>query len=458
MKGSPVPKSKNVDMTTGPLWNKILIYFIPLLFTTIIQRAFNAMDVAIIGRFAGETELAAVGCSGSLSAVMTNLVAGLSMGTTVIVGQLVGSRKEKTAKKAIHNSVLLGFTGGVVIAVLGVIFTRPMLVLTSTPKELLPLSSIYLSFVFIDKPFSLTAAFASSAVRSKGDSKSPLLCTTITSITKLSLNIILVAVFKMGIYGVSIATLTASIVNCTAIIICMMKDTSEYRFSFAEIVYDKYILSRIIVLGIPSAIQTVLLPFSNIIIQSCYNSLGTTAIAAAAAANSWEGMAFCVTAAFTSTAIAFVSQNYGAKKLDRCKKTIYITITFSTLFTYIIDVLILVFKDYTIGMISDDPQVISLVAERLFYTFSGHFFLIVADQLTSALRGFGKTVHASIIYVCGVCGLRIVWMATVFNHFKTYTSIVTVYPVTFLVTASVMTIVYIHTYRRLPINNVANKE
>lgn len=457
MKGSPAPKSKNVDMTTGPLWNKILIYFMPLLFTTIIQRAFNAMDVAVIGRFAGEMELAAVGCSASLSSVMTNLVAGLATGTTVIVGQLVGSRKEKTAKKAIHNSVLLGFLGGVVIAVLGVIFTRPMLIATSTPEDVLPLATIYLTMIFIDKPFSLTAAFASAAVRSKGDSKSPLICAIVTSITKLSLNIILVAIFKLGIYGVSAATLAASVVNCVTIIICMMKDKSEYRFSFTDMKYDKYILSRIIALGIPSAIQSVLLPFSNIIVQSSYNSLGTTVVAAAAAGSSWESMAFCVTAAFTSTAIAFVSQNYGAKKLERCKKTIYITIAFSTIFTYILDVLILVFKDYTIGMITDDPMVISLAAERLFYTFSGHFFLIVSDQLTSALRGFGKTLHASVIYVCGVCGLRIIWIATVFNHFKTYTSIVSVYPITFIATALVMTIVYIRTYRRLPIHNVSQK-
>ena len=448
-----VTKTKNVNMTEGPLWNKIMIYFIPLLFTTVMQRILHSMDVAIIGRFSGEADLAAVGATGSISSLLTNLVTGLSIGSVVLVGQLIGSNKDKTAKKAIHNSIIIGFAGGVIIALLGVIFSRKLLILTSTPAEILDKATLYLVIIFLDKPFNLTAAFASCVARSKGDSKSPLYCSLLGSLSNLFLNIIFVAVFHWGVFGVAIATFISQVLTCVSILYMLSKDKSVYKFSFRELKPDKYIISRIISIGIPSAIYSITSPISGMFVQSSYNSLGTKIMAAHAMGTTWESIAFCVTAAFTQTTIAFVSQNYGAKKLDRCKKTLYITIGMSTLFTYLLDILIIVFKEYTIGFMSDDPVIIKLAVERLCFVFAGHFFLIVVDQLTSALRGFGNTLAPSIISTVGICGLRILWVLTIFNHYKTYTSMITVYPITFLITAIAMTIAYIYTYRRLPIHD-----
>ncbi|MBE7019838.1 MAG: MATE family efflux transporter [Ruminococcaceae bacterium] len=448
-----VTKNKNVNMTEGPLWNKILIYFMPLLLTTILQRILHSMDVAVIGRFSSEADLAAVSASGSVSSLLSGLVSGLSVGSVVVVGQLIGSKKVKTAKKAIHNSILIGFAGGLIIALLGVIFTQPLLKMTYTPNEIMDKASLYLIITFLAKPFLLSAAFASAVARSKGDSKSPLLCSSLTAVTNLILNIIFVAYFKWGVFGVAIATFTAHFVNCVSILICLGKNNDEYRFTFRELKPDKYIIYRIVAIGIPTAIQSILTPLSNVFLQSSYNRLGTEAMAANAIGSTCESISFCVTAAFTLTTIAFVSQNYGAKKLDRCRKTLYITIGFSTLFTYLIDLVILIFKDYTIGFMTDNQTVLEMAFERLLYVYSAHFFLIVIDQLTSAIRGFGKTALSSVISIIGICGLRIVWSLTVFQHYKTYTSLITVYPITFIGTALAMTVAYIYTYRRLPVRN-----
>lgn len=452
-----VTKNKNVNMTEGPLWNKILIYFMPLLLTTILQRILHSMDVAVIGRFSSEADLAAVSASGSVSNLLSGLVSGLSVGSVVVVGQLIGSKKDKTAKKAIHNSIFIGFAGGLIIALLGVIFTQPLLKMTYTPNEIMDKASLYLIITFLAKPFLLSAAFASAVARSKGDSKSPLLCSSLTAVTNLILNIIFVAYFKWGVFGVATATFTAHFLNCVSILICLGKNNDEYRFTFRELKPDKYIIYRIVAIGIPTAIQSILTPLSNVFLQSAYNRLGTEAMAANAIGSTCEAISFCVTAAFTLTTIAFVSQNYGAKKLDRCRKTLYITIGFSTLFTYLIDLVILIFKDYTIGFMTDNQTVLEMAFERLLYVYSAHFFLIVIDQLTSAVRGFGKTALSSVISIIGICGLRIVWSLTVFQHYKTYTSLITVYPITFIGTAVAMTVAYIYTYRRLPVRNESDK-
>ena len=193
-------------------------------------------------------------------------------------------------------------------------------------------------------------------------------------------------------------------------------------------------------------------PLSNTFIQSAYNRLGTEAMAANAIGSTCESLAFCITAAFTATTIAFVSQNYGAKKLDRCKKTLIITILFSTVFTYLLDALILIFRHYVIGFMTDNPTVLAYATERLIYVYAAHFPLIVIDQLTSTLRGFGKTMVSSVIYMIGLCGLRILWVVTVFNYFKTYTSLIVVYPITFIITAAAMTIAYFYIYREIKKN------
>ena len=446
---SVASKSKNIDMTTGPLWNKILIYFFPLLLSTLVSRMFNAMDVAIISRFASTNELAATSAAGPIAGIIINLVAGLGIGVGVLMGQLIGAGDKQMARKVMHSAIFVGISGGLIISFIGIAFSKYFLKLTSTPAEIIDLSYLYLVITSLSKPFSVTATIGLAICQNMGDSKTSLITSAISAITNLVLNILFVVIFKWGVAGVAIATVVAQTIECILVLYRLTHNSDEYKLSIKEIKPNKEIISKIIKIGLPTSMQSMFNPLASAILISSYNMLGTTYLAAHSVSSTLESISFCVTVAFTGTAASFISQNYGAKKLDRCKKTLFITIGFSTVFTYLIDFIILAFKNNTIGFINTDPVIINLAAKRFMMITIGHFFLIVSDQLTSALRGFGKTLYPSVIYIVTFAGARILWVLVVFSIFKTYNSIIMVYPITFFLTALSMFIAYVINYKKI---------
>ena len=446
---SAASKNRNINMTTGPLSQKILAYFFPLLISTLIARMFNVMDVTVISRFASTNELAATSAAGPIASAITALVSGLGIGVGVLVGQLIGAGDKKLARKAMHNALFIGVIGGAIISFVGIAFSKYFLKLTSTPAEIIDLSYLYVAITFLSKPFSVSGTIGIAICQNMGDSKTSLITSTLGAITNLTLNILFVAVFKWGVAGVAIATAISEATICILVLYRLSHNSDEYKLSIKEIKPDKQIIANIIKIGLPTSVQTMFNPLSAAILISSYNMLGTTYIAAHSISSTLESISFCVTVAFTGTAASFISQNYGAKNLDRCKKTLFITIVFSTIATYLIDFIILAFKNHTIGLMNTDPVIIDLSAKRFIFITIGHFFLICADQLTSALRGFGKTLYPSVIYILATGGMRIFWALVIFPLFKTYDSIIIVYPITFFLTALAMFITYVINYRKI---------
>lgn len=441
---------KNVDATTGPLWNKILAFFIPMLISTLITRLFHIMDVAVIGIFEGENELAAVGGGpGSVRGLTMSLISGLSIGVNILVSQLVGGKKLKTASKAIHTALFLSVTSGIVLMVFGIFISRPALSMLNTPPEVLDLAVLYLRLLFVGTPFLLTFSFGNVICRSKGDTLTPVVASIVSGAANMILNIIFVAIFKWGVAGVGIATIIANIVNASMILYALTKDEDELKLKLSELKPDKYILSKIMKLGSSSALYDLIAPISDLSIVWAFGVLGTTALASNSVASSMETLSFCVTGAFRVTAISFIGLNFGAKKMKRCRKALFLNILYSMIITYILDILIIVFRKYTFSFFSSDPAVIDLATKRLIYVFSGHFALILVDLLTSALRGYGYSVVPSIISILGICALRIVWIFTVFANNPTADTLFILYPLSFLAAAAAMVIYYIKISRKI---------
>lgn len=437
-------KNNNIDMTTGPLTKKILAFFMPLLFTNIIARLFHSVDVAVLGIFGGTNDLAAVGGgAGQINSFVLDFISGFAIGVNILISQLMGAQKYKTVSKAIHNTMFFALYGGIIMSFFGFFIATPALKILGTPEEILAPASLYLKINFIADPFNLISGLGSTILRAKGDSKTPMFASCLTSALKIVLNFIFVGVFKLGIVGTALVTLISFIINSGIVFYALIKDPNEeLRFFFSKMKPDKFIIGRIITLGFPSAAYGLVLPFSNLSMSWTFNVLGPEVMAAASIASTFETIAFCVTASFTATLVTFIAQNYGAGKLERCKKTLYIALFYSVIFTYLLDFIIIFFNKYTLGMMTQDTAVINYATKRLIYVYGGHFLLIAIDLFGSALRGYGYTFLPSMSSMIGICGFRILWVFTIFANSKTYDSLLPVYPISFFITALINIIYY----------------
>ena len=277
-----------MDMTHGPMWKNILLLAIPLALTTLVQQFFHSVDMAVVGRFCGYFELAAVGSNGSIISLLVNLFIGFSAGSNVVIAQLIGGKRMKTARKAVHVSLYIALLSGLLVMILGIILSPFMLKLISSPPEVIGLATIYLRIYFIGIPPLMIYNFASAILRSRGETTKPFFCLTMGGAINVVLNLLFVIVFKWSVAGVAIATSLSNLVSCILILRILMKDKGPLRVTLKEFKFDKYIFSRIFKMGLPMSIQSCLFPMANMVVQSAINSLGTTVMAGCAAASSIE--------------------------------------------------------------------------------------------------------------------------------------------------------------------------
>ena len=449
MSDTAVRKSKDMDMTSGPLWNKILLFAIPLALTTLMQQLFHSMDMAVIGRFEGQNELAAVGSNNAIINFLVNMFMGFSAGSNVVIAQLLGGSKIKLAKKAICTSLGIAVISGVCVMILGVIFSPFLLKLISTPYEIINLSILYLRIYFIGIPFLMIYNFAAAILRSRGETTKPFFCLVAGGIVNIILNLVFVAVFKLSVAGVAIATSVANLISCILILMVLVKDKGPLGISLKEISIDKFILSKIFKIGLPMSIQSCLFPVSNMVVQSSVNSLGATVVAGNAAASTIESYSYSIMGGFSQATVSFVSQNFGAKNIKRCRKSYRECVLLGILVIGIFNLLMYLGMDTVVSLFTDEPLVASVTKERLSFMYIIFLTAFIMDTATYALRGMGYSVIPTITSVVGVCAFRILWLTTVFKMLKTYKSILIVYPISWCLVAIVLIICYIVIIKRL---------
>ena len=313
-------KNYTIDMCTGPILPKLLKLVLPLMLSSILQLLFNAADIIVVGNFAGENSLAAVGSTSSLVNLMTNLFLGLSTGANVLCAHFMGAKDDKNLSKTVHTSISLAIISGIFLTLVGVLFADDLLYLMNTPDEVRELSALYLRLYFCGMIAMLVYNFGSSILRSKGDTKRPLYFLTLAGVINVVLNLIFVICFHMDVAGVAIATVASQVVSAVLVVICLMREKDAYRFSFKKLMPDKKIVAKILRVGIPAGFQGVVFSLSNVVLQSSINGFGPVVMAGSAASASIEGFVWVAMNAFSQGALTFTSQNVGAKKYERVFK------------------------------------------------------------------------------------------------------------------------------------------
>lgn len=424
-------KPQHLDMLNGPIWNKLPRYALPVAATGILGQLFNAADIAVVGNFTGDMRTAAVAAVGANSPViglLLNLFIGIALGANVVIANAIGRGDRETVHRAVHTSIVTALIGGVIVAVFGQFIAAGLMGLLNVPEDVYPLALAYLRIYLLGMPVILLYNFEAAIFRSVGDTKVPLIALTVSGVLNVILNLFFVIVLKMNVNGVAIATVLSNAVS-SVLLLRRLLHGDLVRVELKQLRIDPAIFRKIMRIGLPAGIQSAIFSVSNIIIQSAINSLGTVVMAASSAAFNIEIIAYDVLNSFSQACTTFVGQNYGAGKIDRCKKTMLLSLGEDIIASAIAIVIVLLTGKYLLAIFNNDPQVIEIGYSRLLILFGSYIFSLTYEILSGYLRGFGISLVPAILTLFGVCGVRIVWINTVFPLHHTFRSIMLVYPI-----------------------------
>lgn len=453
---STYKKSKyEMDLCSGSIVKKLLIFTFPIMLSSMLQLLFNAADVAVVGKFAGNASLAAVGSTTALINLLTNVFIGLSVGTNVITARHFAAKEEKDVSQTVHTSIFISIIGGIILTIIGIIFAPMILELMGAPRDVLDLAAKYLRIFFLGMTATTLYNFGSAILRAIGDTRRPLIFLIISGIVNVVLNLLLVATpLNMGVAGVAIATAVSQCISAILVIICLVKEKSSIHLDWKKLKIHKEKLIKILKIGLPAGIQGSLFSLSNVVIQSAVNSFGKIVIAGNSAAANLEGFVYVAMNAFHQSAITFISQNVGAEKYRRVNRIIFISIGSVTAVGIILGGGVTIFGEYLLRIYSSSPDVIDAGMLRLKYICVVYFICGIMDVLVGILRGLGKSITPMIVSLMGACVFRLVWVYTIFQieQFHTIETIYLSYAISWILTAATHTTVLIILRRQLKKN------
>lgn len=450
-------KKQKLDMLNGSIWNKLPVFALPIAATGILEQLFNASDIAIVGNFAQTDKtaaVAAVGANSPIIGLILNLFIGIALGANVVIANAIGRDDKQTVQKAVHTSMVVSVIGGVLVAVIGEIIAEPLLTALNVPNDVLELALLYLRIYFLGMPVILLYNFEAAIFRSIGETKMPLIALTLSGILNVLLNLFFVIVLKMSVNGVATATVLANVVSAGILYIKLIKSDKYIKVEFKKLRIDGKVFAKIMQIGLPAGIQSAVFAVANIVIQGAINSLGTTVIAASSAAFNIEIIAYNVMNSFSQACTTFVGQNFGANKIDRCKKTLFLCLIEDAIASGTAILIVLITGKFLLSIFNNNPEVIGIGYTRLVIIFIAYIFSMLYEVMSGYLRGFGFSLVPAILTTVGVCVLRIIWINTVFPANRTFVTIMTAYPVS-LATTAVLIFIALIIYR--PSKRFANK-
>lgn len=450
-------KKQKLDMLNGSIWNKLPVFALPIAATGILEQLFNASDIAIVGNFAQTDKtaaVAAVGANSPIIGLILNLFIGIALGANVVIANAVGRDDKQTVQKAVHTSMVVSVIGGVLVAIIGELIAEPLLTVLNVPDDVLELALLYLRIYFLGMPVILLYNFEAAIFRSIGETKMPLIALTLSGILNVLLNLFFVIVLKMSVNGVATATVIANVVSAGILYIKLIKSDKYIKVEFKKLRIDGKVFAKIMQIGLPAGIQSAVFAVANIVIQGAINSLGTVVIAASSAAFNIEIIAYNVMNSFSQACTTFVGQNFGANKIDRCKKTLFLCLIEDAIASGTAILIVLITGKFLLSIFNNDPEVIEIGYTRLVIIFIAYIFSMLYEVMSGYLRGFGFSLVPAILTTVGVCVLRIIWINTVFPANRTFVTIMTAYPVS-LSTTAVLIFIALIIYR--PSKRFANK-
>ncbi|MDO5538575.1 MAG: MATE family efflux transporter [Eubacteriales bacterium] len=435
--------TNQINMLSGTLIDKILIFAMPLAASSILQQLFNSADVAVVGRFAGSQALAAVGGNSSVINLLINLFVGISVGANVVIANYIGQGKDNEANEIVHTVMATSVLSGIFLLALGLLVARPILQLMNTPHDVIELAVLYLRIYFLGMPFIMVYNFGAAVLRSVGDTRRPLYCLIISGIINVCLNLFFVVGCGMSVEGVGIATVMSNSVSAGMVLYFLLHEEGTIRLDIRKISLNITYLLQIVRIGVPAGIQSMVFSLSNVCIQTAINSFGSSAAAGSAAAVNFEFFTYYVTSAFAQATVTFVSQNYGAGKFDRCKKVFRLSMGMGIVMTGIMTTTFVLAREYAVRFYTVDPAAIDYALKRICLVESLAFLPVTYEVAGAALRGMGYSMLPAILTIIGSCGFRIMWIYTVFDKVGSFEILMKVYPVTWVLTGTMVITSYL---------------
>lgn len=432
-------KKYEIDMCSGSVFGKMLLFALPLMCSSILQLLFNAADIVVVGRFAGDNALAAVGSNTALINLLTNLFVGLSVGSNVLTAQYYGAKKDSDLKETVHTSMLLSICSGVLLTVVGLVGARGLLELMQAPPEVLELAALYLRIYFLGMTSMMVYNFGSAILRAVGDTKRPLYYLLAAGIVNVVLNLFFVIACHMGVAGVGAATVISQTISALLVVRCLVREQGGIHLELKELAISKDKLGKIMQIGLPAGFQGTVFSLSNVVIQSAVNSFGNIAVAGNSAAANIEGFVYMAMNAFHQATISFTSQNFGARQYRRIYKILFAGELCVVITGLLLGNLAVFFGNALLGIYSPSAEVIAAGMVRMKFICTVYALCGIMDVLVGALRGIGYSIIPMIVSLIGACGLRLLWIATVFQipEYHSLSTVYISYPITWTITLTV---------------------
>ena len=444
-------KTQNINqITEGIIWQQLLLFFFPIVFGTFFQQLYNTIDTVIVGQFVGKAALASVGGSATqLINLVVGFFTGLSSGASVVIAQFFGAKDERSVKESLHTAYAFSILGSIVISALGIGLAPQLLRWMNTPEELLADSTLYLRIYFAGILFVFIFNVGSSILRAVGDSKNPLYYLIACCFINIFLDLLFVIVFHLGVAGVAYATFLSQAISALLVTHKLMTSHSILTLKIRDIRLHKNVLKSQLWIGLPAGFQSVMYSISNVIIQAALNRFGTDTVAAWSAYGKLDAIFWMVSGAIGISITTFVGQNYGARKYDRVHKSVRICLGIDSIISVILIVFLMLFRVPLFRLFTQDPSVIRIGSDMLALITPCYIFFVFIEVLAGALRGMGDVMIPTLITLLGVCVLRLIWIAVVLQISPTVNAIIYSYPVTWIATAVLFIIYYLHKKKRI---------
>lgn len=434
-------------MVNGSIMDKLISFALPLMISGILQLAFNAVDIIVVGQFSGSKSLAAVGSTTALINVFVNLFMGISLGANVLAARFYAAGKDEEMSKTVHTSIMIALISGIVMGMVGVIFARGALEIMGTPDDVIGLSTIYMRIYFCGMPFFMLYNYGAAILRAVGDTKRPLMFLVVAGVTNAVLNMILVIVFHLGVAGVAIATIISQLISCILVLRCLYMTDSSYQLRFSRLCMKKFYLVQIFQVGIPAGVQSTVINISNALLQSSVNSFGSTAMAGYTAANNILGFLYASVNAVTQACMSFTSQNYGVGKYKRMDRVLLDCGILSFVIALVLGCGSYMCGGEILKVYTEDPEVIRCGVEILSITTVPYFLCGIMDLFPGALRGMGHSGVPMILSIIGTVGTRIVWIFWIFPQHRSLYTLFISYPASWFITIVLQVVCFVFVRR-----------
>lgn len=438
-----------IDMCNGTIMDKLLSFALPLMISGMLQLMFNAVDIIVVGRFTGSQALAAVGSTTALICTFTNLFIGVSLGANVLAARFYASGKTKEMSETVHTAILLALISGIAMSIIGILCARESLVLIATPDDIIGQAALYLRIYFLGMPFFMLYNYGAAILRAVGDTKRPLMYLIAAGTANAVLDLILVIIFKMGVAGVAIGTITSQFISCILVIRCLCKTDAIYKLYISKLRIKKYYLIQILKVGLPAGIQSTVINFSNVLLQSSVNSFGEIAMAGYTAANNILGFLYVSVNSVTQACMSFTSQNYGVRKFKRMDKVLVDCAILSIIVSVVIGGGSYLLGHQILGIYTKQEDVIQCGMEILSISTIPYFLCGLMDMIPGSMRGVGYSAVPMLLSIIGTVGTRLVWIYGVFPEHRSLYVLFMSYPVSWGLTIVMQAICLVFVRRKI---------